>query len=240
MPSVRVLIVDDSRLARLELKEQLKKIGGIDLITEAANTRDALQIITEHQPDVLLLDINMPGGDGFSLLEQLDSLPYVIFVTAYEEYALKSFDFNATDYLLKPVTTERLSRALNKITGFEKEQQLSLQADCQVFVKDGERCFLVQVADIIACEAIGNYCKVIINGHERHHAPLIYKNLSQLEKRLPARYFFRANRSWIINTRFIADIELSPGNGLIFQLTNNLSVDVSRLQSVQFRQRWGL
>lgn len=237
---MKVLIVDDSRLARLELKEQLKKIGGIDAITEAANTRDALQIISEQQPDVLLLDINMPGGDGFSLLEQLDSLPYVIFVTAYEEYALKSFDFNATDYLLKPVTTERLSCALNKITVFDKQHQRNLHADSQVFVKDGEHCMLVRVADIIACEAIGNYCKVYVSGHEQHGAPLIYKNLSQLEKRLPKTCFFRANRGWIVNTRYITNIELAVGNGLIFDLSGHLSVDVSRRQSVQFKQRWGL
>lgn len=234
---MKVLIIDDSRLARLELTNQLGQCAGINIVGEAANVAQALQLINATQPDLLLLDIDMPGGDGFSLLEQLQDvarLPHVIFVTAFDQFALKSFEYHAKDYLLKPVTLPRLQAALSKVPLSNSQNQMTLQS--QVFLKDGERCFFVTLADIYAFEAHGNYTKVyFVNGK-----PLIYRNLAALEQKLPAEQFFRANRSWIINTQYISRIEPAISGGFDVWLKPELTVEISRRQAVAFKQLWSL
>ncbi|WP_449358501.1 LytR/AlgR family response regulator transcription factor, partial [Alishewanella longhuensis] len=177
---MKVLLVDDSRLARLELRNQLKHCTDIEIVGEAADVSQALQQIADTSPDLLLLDIDMPGADGFQLLEQLaeqSTLPHVIFVTAFDQYALKSFDYHATDYLLKPVTLPRLQAALAKVPAPSQRPQMTLQS--QVFLKDGDRCYFVTLADIYAFEAQGNYTRV----HFAAGKPMIYRNLSALEQK---------------------------------------------------------
>ncbi|MEH8018458.1 LytTR family DNA-binding domain-containing protein [Rheinheimera muenzenbergensis] len=233
---MKVVIVDDSRLARLELRNQLQHCPGIDSVAEAADINQALALIAGKTPDLLLLDIDMPGGDGFSLLEQLQvagPLPHVIFVTAYDQYALKSFDYHATDYLLKPVTLSRLQEALAKVPLADGRSQMTLQS--QVFLKDGERCYFVTLADIYAFEAQGNYTKVYFSGA----TPLIYRNLTSLEQKLPTEVFFRANRSWIINTKYIQHIAPAVSGGFDVRLSS-LNVEISRRQATAFKQGWGL
>jgi two-component system LytT family response regulator len=234
---LKILIIDDSRLARLELREQLKHVKSAECVGEAANISQALELIERVKPDVILLDINMPGGNGFELLDQLTSIPHIIFVTAYEQYAVKSFEYQALDYLLKPVTQERLTKALDKVPSasyLDSEQEMQL--DSQVFLKDGEDCFFVHLSQIYAFESIGNYTKV----HLAQSQPCIYKNLAALESRLPKAFFFRANRGWIINTRYIDVIEPSISNGLSVILENSLAIEISRRQSASFRQKWAL
>jgi len=230
---MRVILVDDSRLARLELKEQLLAIGKIDVVAEAANIQEAEAAVIEHKPDLLLLDINMPGGDGFQLLEQLSVVPQVIFVTAYDEFALKSFEYNALDYLMKPVTLPRLQAALAK---YKVPSENKMEKDSRFFIKDGKRCFFVIVKDVIAFEAMGNYSRV----HLTDAIPSVYRSLSQLELRLPADVFFRAARGWIINVEHITEVQPDAGGGLVVTLTNKLQVEVSRRQASQFKQIWGL
>jgi two-component system LytT family response regulator len=234
---MKVLLVDDSRLARLELRNQLQHFPQIEIVGEAENVAQALQQLNQQQPDLLLLDIDMPGGNGFQLLEQLaeqGQLPHVIFVTAFDQYALKSFDYHATDYLLKPVTLPRLQAALAKVPPPSQRPQMTLQN--QVFLKDGDRCYFVTLADIYAFEAQGNYTRVYFAGGK----PLIYRNLSALEQKLPAETFFRANRSWIINTQYIQQIEPAISGGFDVSLHADLKVEISRRQASAFKQGWSL
>lgn len=234
---MKILIVDDSRLARLELQEQIQSLKGVDCIGEAANIGQAMAQIEQLKPDVLLLDINMPGGDGFELLEQLTSIPHVIFVTAYEQYAIKSFEYQALDYLLKPVTQERLFKALDKVPPpTHRSAERDMHLNSQVFLKDGDDCFFVRLSHIYAFESIGNYTRV----HLSHSKPCIYRNLAALESRLPSDTFFRANRGWIINTHYIKTIEPSIGNGLDVTLDNAIEIEVSRRQAISFKQKWAL
>lgn len=232
---MKVVVVDDSRLARLELAGQLNQIAGSELIGEAANIHQAKQLIEQLKPDVILLDINMPGGDGFMLLEQLEYLPQVIFVTAYDHYALKSFEYNALDYLLKPVTLARLSAAFEKLQPIsQNEQKLALHR--QFFIKDGENCYFVKLADVICFEAMGNYTRV----HLVNATPATYRSIGAIAERLPADCFFRASRSWIINTNYIKEITPSVAGGFDVILQHNKQVEISRRQASAFRQYWSL
>lgn len=234
---MKVVLIDDSRLARLELHNQLAQCPGVEILGEAADITQAQQLILTTEPDLLLLDIDMPGGDGFSLLQQLDQLarmPHVIFVTAFDQYALKSFDYHAKDYLLKPVTLPRLQAALAKVPAAHPRQSMSLQS--QVFIKDGERCFFVTLADIYAFEAQGNYTRVYFASGK----PLIYRNLAALEQKLPTEVFFRANRSWIINTQYIQQIAPAISGGFEVSLSTDLTVEISRRQASAFKQGWSL
>ncbi|WNO61534.1 LytTR family DNA-binding domain-containing protein [Rheinheimera sp. MMS21-TC3] len=234
---MKVVLIDDSRLARVELKNQLQLCEGINIVGEAENVKQAINVIVTSQPDLLLLDIDMPGGNGFSLLEQLDAvgkLPHVIFVTAFDQYALKSFDYQPKDYLLKPVTLERLKLALAKVPDIGLQAKMTLHS--QVFLKDGERCYFVTLSDIFAFEAQGNYTKV----HFKGGRPMIYRTLAGLEQKLPAEIFFRANRSWIINTQYISAIEPTISGGFEVNLQKDLQVEISRRQATEFKQLWSL
>lgn len=234
---MKVLVIDDSRLARLELINQLNQCQGIELAGQAENVEQAKAMIYQTDPDLLLLDIDMPGGDGFSLLEQLDELPrkpHVIFVTAFDCYALKSFDYHAKDYLLKPVTAARLQSALAKVPAGGHQSEMTLQS--QVFLKDGERCYFITLSDVYAFEAQGNYTKVYFSAGQ----PLIYRNLATLEQKLPKQSFFRASRSWIVNTQYIQTIEASISGGFELTLKSGLQLEISRRQAVAFKQLWSL
>lgn len=233
---MKVLIIDDSRLARLELAAQLQQIKGAEWVGEAANIEEAKQAVLALQPDVLLLDIHMPGGDGFQLLEQLQPVPQVIFVTAYDQYAVKSFEYNALDYLLKPVTQARLQAAFAKLQPNIPMNAEVLDAESRFFIKDGERCFFVRLNDVLAFESLGNYSKV----HLVQESPAIYRSISAIEQRLPSQLFFRANRSWLINTRFIQAIAPAVSGGFEVTMPHGLVVEISRRQAAEFRQRWSL
>jgi two-component system, LytTR family, response regulator len=190
---IKAMIVDDERLARNELKKILKDFPEIEIIDEAVNVQDAIDKIEIHQPQLIFLDIQMPGNKtGFDLLEVLDYTPKVIFITAYNEFAIKAFEFNALDYLLKPVETKRLSEAIQKVKkNMEQDiiaQKNHLGVQDQVFVKDGERCWFVKLGDVRLFESVGNYAKVFFGTNK----PLILKSLNALEERLDHKVFFRA------------------------------------------------
>lgn len=238
---MKVLIVEDSRLARLELKEQLKAHPQLELVAEAADIDSALLLIGQHQPDLLLLDIDLCGATAFDLLAQLESVPKIIFTTAYAEHALSAFDYPTVDYLLKPVTAERLATALAKLPAPAEpssaavvEQPLDLQSN--FFVKDGERCFLLKVADVRWFEAIGNYSKV----HAGQQAPMVYRSLNSIEQRLVPGLFFRANRHQLVNLTAICAVEPAISGGLLLQLSCGTEVEVSRRQSAVLRQQLAL
>jgi len=231
-----VCIIDDSRLARAEMRRLLAGIDKINITGEAANADQALEVIQRTEPELLFLDIQMPGKDGFQLLEELDSVPYVVFVTAYNEYAVKAFEVNALDYLTKPVHPARLNEALLKVRNsrlnFPQSDDL-LQEDSRVFVKDGERCWFVRVGDIFLIESSGNYAKIHFN--DVH--PMIHKSLNYLENRLNPELFFRANRSQIINLKRIERVDPWFGQTIKIELVNGTSVEVSRRRSQEFREK---
>lgn len=238
---MRALIVDDERLARKELIKLLEEHPSIEIVGEAMNADEAEQMINELNPDLLFLDIQMPGRTGFQLLESLESVPLVVFTTAYDEFALKGFEVNALDYLLKPIQAERLSEAVQKI--LEKERAKvgrgagkKLGLEDQVFVKDGERCWFVSLANIRYFESDGNYIKVYFETNR----PMIHKSLNALDDRLDERAFFRASRKHIINLSWVEGIEPWFNGGLMVKLRGGDKVEVSRRQAAKFKDMMSL
>ena len=241
---MRAIIIDDERLARNELKKLLQEFPEVEVIGEAANANEGIEKIESLSPDLIFLDIQMPGKTGFDMLSELDAAPHVIFVTAYDEYALKAFDVNALDYLMKPVEPKRLADALKKVEQKEEEEEFSpanvrtglLSEHDQVFVKDGERCWFVKLSEVRLFESVGNYAKVFFSGHK----PLILKSLNSLEERLDDKVFFRANRKHIVNLRMIEKIEPYFNGGLLLELHGGEKVEVSRRQAVKFKEMMSL
>jgi two-component system, LytTR family, response regulator len=240
--TLKAIIVDDERLARTELNKLLKEHTEIDVIAEASNVQEAIEKIEELNPDLIFLDIQMPGKTGFDLLEELDKAPHVIFTTAYDEFALKAFEVNALDYLLKPIEPNRLAEAIHKLKlAEEKEEQLNnarsiLGDKDQVFVKDGEKCWFVRLGEIRLFESVGNYARVFFGTNK----PLILKSLNALEDRLDPKVFFRANRKHIINLNMIEKVEPYFNGGLILDLVGGDKVEVSRRQTVKFKEMMSL
>jgi two-component system, LytTR family, response regulator len=243
---IRAIIIDDERLARNELKKLLLDFPEIEVIAEAANAAEGVERIDSLNPDLIFLDIQMPGKTGFDMLSELERAPNVIFTTAYDEYALKAFEVNALDYLLKPVEPKRLADALQKLQVEEDKEPISdhtisvnrsiLNEHDQVFVKDGERCWFVKLSDIRLFESVGNYAKVYFGPNK----PLILKSLNALEERLDEKVFFRANRKHIVNLRLIEKIEPYFNGGLLLEMKGGEKIEVSRRQTVKFKEMMSL
>ena len=231
-------------MARNELKELIKGYSQIEIIGEAENVDDGFKLINENNPDLLFLDINMPEKDGFQLLEMLDEVPITIFTTAFDEYAIKSFEYNALDYLLKPISPKRFSAAIEKVeeklakdkNEVATENYQRLTGNSQIFIKDGEKCWLIKVGDISHFEIVGNYTRVFFQDEK----PMLYKSLNQVEEKLPEKYFFRANRQQIINTNFIANVVPWFNGKLKLTMANGEEVEVSRRQSYLFKDKMSL
>ncbi len=241
----RVLIVDDERLARNELKKLLQDFKEIEVVGEAANAAEGIQKIDELNPDLVFLDIQMPGKTGFDMLAEVERAPHVIFVTAYDEFALKAFEVNALDYVMKPVEPKRLAEAISKLEQAEEKEMAAITAggnrgllseNDQVFVKDGERCWFVKLGEVRLFESVGNYAKVFFGNNK----PLILKSLNALEERLDDRVFFRANRKHIVNLRMIDKVEPYFNGGLLLDLKGGEKVEVSRRQAVKFKEMMSL
>jgi len=233
---LRTLIVDDERLARGELRRLLAEHPEVEIVGEAANVEEALSAFEKHQPDLLLLDIKMPGGSGFDLLEQLDSAPQVIFTTAFDEFALQAFEVNALDYLLKPVSAERLAAALQRVREKRAQAASQLSGDHRIFLRDGERCWFVSLKEIVLLESEGNYTRIYF-GQEKC---FVQRSLTALEERLDPQLFFRVSRRHIVNLRSILQVDPSVGGGLDVSLKGGLKVEMSRRRSLEFRERMSL
>ena len=237
--NIKAVIVEDSRLARNELKELIKKHSEIELVGEAENVDKGFELIQETQPDLLFLDINMPEKDGFELLEMLDEVPMTIFTTAFDEYAIKSFEYNALDYLLKPINPKRFAKAITKVLealdGKHEDQSgtKTLTAQSQIFIKDGEKCWLVRIGTISHFEIVGNYTRVYFEKEK----PLLYKSLHQIEEKLPETIFFRANRQQIINTNYISTVVPWFNGKLKLTMKEGSEIEVSRRQSYLFKDK---
>jgi two-component system LytT family response regulator len=231
---VKALIVDDERLARSALRRVLKPHEEVEVVGEAASADEALRAIRRSFPDLIFLDIEMPGGSGFDLLERLEDVPIVIFTTAYDEYAVRAFESNALDYLVKPVSAERLAaalaraeKALASAAGSSPPYAKGSAGLKQLFVRDRDRCWIVRLCDIVLMEAEGNYTRLYFGTN----APLIYRSLSGIEERLNPTSFFRASRYHIVNLGCIESLESASEGRLLVRLTNGKGVEISRRQA---------
>ena len=240
---MKALLIDDERLARSELRRLLAAFPGIKVAGEAANAKQAREQMAALKPDLLFLDVQMPGETGMELLESLEPpVPHVIFTTAYDEFAVKAFELNAIDYLLKPVDPARLAAAVDRLPstkGLGRAKPATagrLDGKDKVFVREGERCWFVEVAQIRLLESEGNYTRV----HFGEAQPQLFRSLNAMEERLDPRHFFRANRRQIINTAWIDGIEPWFSSGLLVKLKGGAKVELSRRQAQDFRERMSL
>ena len=243
MKIFRTLLIEDERLAREELKSLLKDFMEIEIVGEARNGSEALEMIKKLSPDLLFLDINMPEMNGFEMIKHLEEIPQVIFVTAYDEFALKAFEVNALDYLLKPVDPKRLQEAIKKLSNSEEDfnshsdvflasKDRTLTLEDKVFIKDGEKCWFIELRKIRMLESDGNYVKVYFDTSR----PLLLRSLNSFEERLDARFFFRANRKFIINLQWVSSIENWFNGGLRVELMEGEKVEISRRQAIRFKE----
>ncbi len=239
---MKVVIVDDERLSREELKKLLKQYPDIEILAECVNAEEGKKKIEELKPDLVFLDIEMPDKTGFEMLNEISGIPDVVFISAYDEYAIKAFEFQVLDYLLKPLDPQRLAECIKKYQIKEEKENIpvvnttKLNIDSRVFLKDGNNCWFVALKDIIFFESLGNYVKVhLANSH-----PVIFNSLNALEERLPTEMFFRANRKFIINLHHVTTISTLVNNGYMVKLSNEMEVDMSRRQSVKFKDIYSL
>lgn len=246
MKKFKTIIIDDERLAREELKLLLSNHIEIDVIGTAQNGLEGIKICQELSPDLIFLDISMPGMDGFEMLQKMDTIPNVIFVTAYDEFASKAFDIKALDYILKPIDPARLEEAIQKIKLKDDfESQINLKTDSgnriltindHIFIKDGEKTFFIPLSKVRYFESEGNYVKVFFENKR----PLILRSLNQLEEQLDHNFFFRANRKFIINVQYISKIENWFNGGLLVELIENEKIEISRRQATKFKDYFSI
>tara|TARA_B110000285_G_scaffold67049_1_gene76989 strand:- start:187 stop:912 length:726 start_codon:yes stop_codon:yes gene_type:complete len=236
---MRAIIIDDERLARKELKSLLKDYHEIEIVDECSSPEEALKSIEKHNPDLLFLDIQMPEKTGFDLLQELDKSPKVVFVTAFDEYAVKAFEVNALDYLMKPVDPERLKETMAKVLSEDIEDEEAydvpdrgiLSSNDQIFIRDGEKCWFIYLKDVRMFESEGNYVRIYFETFK----PLVLKSLNGLQERLDQKLFFRANRKYIINLKWVSHIENWFNGGLQVVLKDGEKVEISRRQAVKFK-----
>ena len=243
MKTFKTIVIDDERLAREELKSMLSEFNEIEIVDEARNGEEGIDKINEIQPDLIFLDVSMPGMTGFEMLKKLENIPHVIFVTAYDEFALKAFEVNALDYVLKPIDPARLAEAIEKLRQkedgeFESEnekvsrEEKKLDTADRIFIKDGEKCYFVKLEEVRMLESDGNYVKI----HFGKSRPLVLRSLNSFEEKLDAGSFFRANRKFIINLDWIEKVENWFNGGLQVELKSGDKVEISRRQAIRFKE----
>jgi two-component system, LytTR family, response regulator len=207
MDRFTAILVDDERLARKELRSMLAEHEIIDIVGEAENVRQATELIHAKKPDVLFLDIQLPGETGFDLLEKISIDCKVIFVTAFDAYAIRAFEVNALDYLLKPINPARLAQAIERLTTHDSAPGPPLRAleyEDRLFIEVEERSRFLKVSDIIAISAMGDYSRIFSCDGQKS---LVLKPLKDWEERLPAKHFTRIHRSTIININYVDRVE---------------------------------
>lgn len=240
MKTFKTIIIDDERLAREEVKRALKKYPEFIIVGEANNVDTALTLIDKEQPDIIFLDIHMPEKSGFDLLEELTTVPEVVFTTAYDQYAVKAFELNALDYLVKPLREERFAITIEKVKVelSKKEEMIKdvLPMHRKIFIKDGEQCYFIPLSEIHFIESLDNYARLYFGNQKA----MIKRSLNLLEEKLDPTVFFRANRSQIINTQYIKEIHPHFNNKLHISLTTGETIEVSSRQSVKFKNWNGL
>ena len=229
---MRAIIVDDEAPARRELRRLLAEFAWVEVIGEAGNVAEAATKVEAAGPDLLFLDIQMPGGSGFDVLTRLEHVPQVIFTTAHDAHAVRAFEVNALDYLLKPVDPRRLADALARVKdpGLAPTQAPGAVLE-QLFVRDGPHCWFVPMREVRLLTSEGNYVRLSWGALR----PLVGRSLSAIEQRLDPKKFFRANRRQVINLDFIASVELGTSGCLHVQLRDGPEVEISRRQARLFK-----
>ena len=243
---MKAIIVDDERLARKELLSLLEKHDEIKVVQECQNAEEGIAAIENQHPDLVFLDIQMPGKNGFEMLEEISFVPTIVFTTAYDAFALEAFKVSAFDYLLKPIDQNRLDETIakvlerealhNKTKEEDKAGSVFLGPEDQVFVKDGNKCWFVRLKDVSLFESEGNYVRVFFKSHK----PLILKSLNSLEERLDPQVYFRASRKHIINLQWIEKIENWFNGGLRVELRDGKLVEISRRQAARLKDQMSL
>jgi len=234
MNTYKTIIIDDERLAREEVKRALSNYPEFVVLGEAANVDEAIVLIEKERPDLIFLDIHMPEKSGFDLLEELTVVPEVVFTTAYNQYAVKAFEVNAIDYLVKPLRDERFAISIEKVKAtFAKREAKrdALPMHHKIFIKDGEKCFFIPLTDIRLIQSMDNYARLFF-GNEK---AMIKRSLNLLAEKLDPTVFFRINRSQIINTQYIKEIHPHFNGKLQITLTSGESLEVSSRQSAKFK-----
>jgi two-component system, LytTR family, response regulator len=237
---MKAIIIDDERLARQELKNLLAAHKDVEVVAECSDATQAREKITELKPDIIFCDIQMPGKSGLELVEEISGTIDVVFITAHDEHAIKAFELNAFDYLLKPVQADRLSETIKKLSVKETASRLDnntpLTEKDMVFIKDGEKCWFVRLSDIRLFESEGNYVRVYFDNNR----PLILRSLNSLETRLNEKQFFRASRKHMVNLSYIAGVETWFNGGLNVKLKDGREIEISRRQAVKLKDMMSL
>jgi two-component system, LytTR family, response regulator len=234
---MKVIVIDDEPLARLIVKEYLQSYNDIDIVAECGDGFDGLKAIQQYQPDLVFLDIQMPKITGFEMLELIDQPTAIIFTTAYDEYAIKAFEANAVDYLLKPFGKERFDKAIKKFIEQPNhlpkkevsEQLLQTAANSptqnnRVVVKNGNKIKIIAAADILYLEAADDYVKI----YTKEGAFLKNKTMSYFEETLDPGLFVRSHRSYIINVQEVTRIDQNEKDSHIALLRSGIKIPVSR------------
>lgn len=236
----RAVIVDDERLARKELRSLLAEHPLIEIVGEANSVKSAATLIHNAQPDVVFLDIQMPGASGFQLLEQIDPTIKVIFVTAFDAYAIRAFDVNALDYLLKPINPARLATAIARLLNSETQPSSpprKLEYSDRLFLEISGRAQFLKLDQIVCIRAAGDYSDVISTDGK---PALILKSLKEWAERLPDNHFVRIHRSTIINLEFVERVEGHFNRSYQIHLRHLPEpLLVSRRYAAQLKQKFG-
>jgi two-component system LytT family response regulator len=237
---MKTLLVDDEPLARKEMRRLLAAYPWVSIVGEAAHVDEAEARIRELTPELVFLDIEMPGGTGFDVLGRLEiAPPHVVFTTAHDQHAVRAFEVAALDYLLKPIEPERLAAALARLPSSARDETGASSAPGavaplqQLFVRDGARCWFVPLRDVRLLAAEGNYVRVVWGEQQ----PLLGRSLVALESHLDPAHFFRANRHQIVNLDHVQEVEMGPGGRLVMALRGGPEVELSRRQTRIFRAR---
>jgi len=233
---MKAMIIDDEPPARRELRRLLADFPWVEVVGEAGNVEKAAEMVESLLPDLLFLDIQMPGGSGFDLLERLEHVPKVIFTTAHDKHAVRAFEVDALDYLLKPIDPARLAEALARVKSAHAARPQPDAVLDQIFVRDGSRCWFVPLREVRLLSSEGNYIRLSW-GKTR---PLLGRALVALEQRLDPNRFFRANRRQIINLDFIESVELGVNGRLHAQLRDGPEVEISRRQARLFKLKMSI
>lgn len=241
---MKAIVVEDSRLAREGLVRMLAEFKELDVIGAAEDVSAALVLIEQHQPDVIFLDIHMPEKNGFELLAKMTYEAKIIFTTAYTEYAVQAFEHDSVDYLLKPISKDRLAKAINKLSyknliqnkaemndEFEQGNEPILALNSRIFVKDNDQCHLIEIVNIDYIESCKNYVQVYFEQKK----VFVKKTLNHVEIRLPKQLFFRVNRQFIINLQSVVTIVETLNDGYELTMTDGKTIEVSRRNTVKLK-----
>ena len=226
MNRIRVMIVDDERSARNEIRRLLAGYPDLEIVAEANNADEAIPVIDSAGIDILFLDIQLPGKSGFELLESLVHVPRVIFITAFDQYAVKAFEVSALDYLMKPVREERFARAIAQV-----RQELGVLPEDRLFVRDGNRYHFIRWDTVFLIESMENYARLYFEDKK----VMLKSSLNALESRLDQARFFRVNRAQMINIQYISKIHAAPDGKSYIDLVPGQRVTVSERQWVKFK-----